>query len=69
MPIKSLRPLVFWPTFLILLAAVIASYINLEAFLSVANRLNTTILDNFSWLFSLGSLYLLVMAVIVYFSL
>ncbi|WP_249975761.1 BCCT family transporter [Vreelandella olivaria] len=68
MPIKSLRPLVFWPTFLVLLAAVIASYFNLEAFLTVANRLNAAILTNFSWLFSLGSLYLLVMAVIVYFS-
>ncbi|KAI1695057.1 BCCT, betaine/carnitine/choline family transporter domain-containing protein [Ditylenchus destructor] len=30
-----LRPLVFWPTFLILLAAVIASYIDLNAFLAV----------------------------------
>jgi choline-glycine betaine transporter len=68
MQTKSLRPLVFWPTFLVLLAAVIASYINLEAFLAVTSALNDAILTNFSWLFSLGSLYLLVMAVIVYFS-
>lgn len=68
MPMKSLRPLVFWPTFLVLFAAVIASYINLEAFLAVASGLNEAILNNFSWLFSLGSLYLLIMAVIVYFS-
>ncbi|OAL59296.1 MULTISPECIES: BCCT family transporter [unclassified Halomonas] len=68
MPIKTLRPLVFWPTFLVLFAAVIASYINLDAFLAVASGLNTAILNNFSWLFSIGSLYLLVMAVIVYFS-
>ncbi|MBT2785446.1 BCCT family transporter [Halomonas sp. ISL-106] len=65
---KTLRPLVFWPTFLVLFAAVIASYINLDAFLAVASGLNTAILNNFSWLFSIGSLYLLVMAVIVYFS-
>lgn len=64
----SLRPLVFWPTFLILLAAVIASYVDLDAFLAAASTLNSAILDNFSWLFSLGSLYLLAMAVIVYFS-
>ncbi|BBI52166.1 hypothetical protein HORIV_45870 [Vreelandella olivaria] len=68
MPIPSLRPLVFWPTFLVLFAAVIASYINLDAFLAVASGLNAAILNNFSWLFSIGSLYLLVMAVIVYFS-
>ncbi|GAA5173220.1 BCCT family transporter [Modicisalibacter zincidurans] len=64
----SLRPLVFWPTFLVLLAAVIASYIDLEAFLATASALNDAVLTNFSWLFSLGSLYLLIMAVIVYFS-
>ncbi|MCK0744501.1 BCCT family transporter [Chromohalobacter nigrandesensis] len=64
----SLRPLVFWPTFLVLLAAVIASYVNLDAFLATTSALNDAILDNFSWLFSLGSLYLLVLAVIVYFS-
>ncbi|OLO02769.1 BCCT family transporter [Salinicola socius] len=64
----SLRPLVFWPTFLVLLAAVVASYIDLDAFLATASALNDAVLDNFSWLFSLGSLYLLIMAVIVYFS-
>jgi len=64
----SLRPLVFWPTFLILLAAVIASYVDLDAFLATASALNDAVLTNFSWLFSLSSLYLLVMAVVVYFS-
>ncbi|WP_235039859.1 BCCT family transporter [Vreelandella profundi] len=64
----SLRPLVFWPTFLVLIAAVIASYVNLDAFLATASALNEAVLNNFSWLFSLGSLYLLIMAVIVYFS-
>lgn len=64
----SLRPLVFWPTFLVLMAAVIASYLNLEAFLATASALNDAILDRFSWLFSLGSLYLLILAVVVYFS-
>ncbi|MCP1314077.1 BCCT family transporter [Halomonas sp. 707D7] len=66
MPHQTLRPLVFWPTFLILLGAVVASYLDLEGFLVIANRLNASILENFSWLFSLGSLYLLIMAVIVY---
>ncbi|MCG7599835.1 BCCT family transporter [Halomonas sp. McH1-25] len=64
----ALRPLVFWPTFLILMAAVVASYVDLEAFLATASALNDAILDRFSWLFSLGSLYLLLLAVAVYFS-
>ena len=63
-----LRPLVFWPTFLLLLAAVIASYIDLNAFLAVCKQLNTMILDNFSWLFSAGSFFLVVLTGIVYFS-
>ena len=46
----SLRPLVFWPTFLILLAAVIASYVDLDAFLATASALNDAVLTNFSWL-------------------
>ncbi|WP_252979189.1 hypothetical protein [Pseudomonas cyclaminis] len=42
-----LRPLVFWPTFLILLAAVIASYVDLNAFLAVSKQLNNLILKTF----------------------
>ncbi|NNA88724.1 BCCT family transporter [Pseudomonas gessardii] len=63
-----LRPLVFWPTFLILLAAVIASYVDLTAFLAVSKQLNTVILQNLSWLFSAGSFAMLVLTAIVYFS-
>ncbi|GED21526.1 BCCT family transporter [Halomonas halmophila] len=64
----SLRPLVFWPTFIVLMVAVVASYVDLDAFLASTSALNDAVLANFSWLFSLGSCYLLVMAVIVYFS-
>ena len=65
---EKIRPLVFWPSFLILMAAVIMSFINLEGFLETAGSLNETLLSNFSWLFSLGSFYLLVLIVVVYFS-
>ena len=60
-----LRPLVFWPTFLILLAAVIASYVDLNAFLTVSKQLNSVILKNFSWLFSAGSFAMVVLTAIV----
>ncbi len=64
----SVRHGVFWPTFIVLLAAVVASYVNLEGFLSVVSTANTWVLDKFAWLYSLGGLYLLVLAALVYFS-
>ncbi len=44
------------------------SFVNLEGFLKTTEALNSTLLSNFSWLFSLGSFYLLVLIVAVYFS-
>ncbi|WP_438764514.1 BCCT family transporter [Kushneria sp. TE3] len=64
----SIRPWVFWPVFLVLLAAVVTSFVNLEGFVSVAGALNTFVLSHFSWLFSLGSFYLLVLGIIIYVS-
>ena len=64
----KIRPLVFWPSFLILMAAVVMSFIDLDGFLSVTKSLNATLLDRFSWFFSLGSFYLLMLIVVVYFS-
>lgn len=64
----KIRPLVFWPSFLILMAAVIMSFIDLDGFLRVTESLNATLLDRFSWFFSLGSFYLLILIVVVYFS-
>ena len=64
----SIRPLVFWPSFLVLMGAVVASYVDLDQFIASTTSLNGTLLDNFSWLFSLGSLYLLMLALVVYFS-
>lgn len=65
---EKIRPLVFWPTFLLLTAAVVLSFVDLERFLAVTKALNGRLLANFSWLFSLGSFYLLLLIVFVYFS-
>lgn len=62
------RHAVFWPTAIVLVAAVVTSAVNLEAFLTVVTAIHHWILDHFSWMYSLGALYLLVLAVIVYFS-
>ncbi len=64
----KIRPLVFWPSFLILTSAVIMSFVDLEGFLRVTVALNDMILDRFSWLFSLGSFYLVMLIAFVYFS-
>ena len=61
----KIRPLVFWPSFLILMAAVVTSFVDLEGFLRVTKSLNATVLESFSWLFSLGSFYLLSLIVVV----
>ncbi len=65
---EKIRPLVFWPSFLILMAAVIMSFVDLDGFLRVTVTLNDAILDRFSWLFSLGSFYMVVLITFVYFS-
>lgn len=65
---KSIRPLVFFPTFLILISALLLSLFDLDKFTSVTTALNNKVLENFSWLFSLGSFYLLVLIAITYFS-
>ncbi|BAU72503.1 BCCT family transporter [Metapseudomonas furukawaii] len=63
-----LRPLVFWPTFLILLAAVVASYLDLSLFLAISKGLNALILDNLAWLFCIAALGMVILALAVYFS-
>ena len=57
-----LRPLVFWPTFLILLAAVVASYLDLSLFLVISKGLNALILDNLAWLFCIAALGMVILA-------
>ena len=64
---KSLRPLVFFPTFIILVGALILSLVNLELFTQYTKIANNFVLSHFSWLFSLGSFYLLMLKHYVFF--
>lgn len=65
---RNIRPLVFWPTFTVLMAAVVLSLVDLVQFLNITKAANDAILTNFSWLFSAGSFYLVVLAAVAYFS-
>ena len=60
--------MVFWPTFLLLGAALVMSVIDLQSLLAIAGGFNSWILTRFSWLFSLTSLAMLLLCIWVYFS-
>ncbi|MFK8041045.1 BCCT family transporter [Congregibacter sp.] len=64
----NLRPLVFWPTFTILMLAVAFSIVDLERFLQITRSMNDTILEQFGWLFSYGSFYLVLLTAAAYLS-
>ncbi|MDG3086205.1 BCCT family transporter [Vibrio hannami] len=64
----ALRLKVFIPPLVILLFAVCASFINLDVFLSYTTAINNWILDNFSWLFSGGSLLMVLTLLVVFIS-
>ncbi len=63
---KHVRPLVFFPTFFILISAIIASFIDLDAFLKCASAINNYLLSHFAWFLSSMSLMMVVTAAIVY---
>ncbi len=65
---STLRPWVFWPTFLILIGALVASYVNMAGFLATTQAMTGFVLKHFSWVFSLGSFLMVVLIVVVYLS-
>ncbi|MDQ0243709.1 choline-glycine betaine transporter [Bacillus fengqiuensis] len=65
---KNLKHSVFWPPFLLLIAAAFLSFFNREAFIKITTDANNWLLANVGWLFSLGGLLMLVTVVGVYFS-
>jgi len=65
---KNLRHSVFWPPFLLLIAAAVFSFTNKEGFIKMATDANNWLLANVGWLFSLGGLIMLLTVVGVYFS-
>ena len=65
---KKIKPMVFFPPVILLLAAVIMSFVNKDGFGKAVNDANTWILVNFGWLFSLSGIIFLVIVVGLYFS-
>lgn len=64
----AIRPLVFWPPFILLITAVIISLVDMDQFLSVTTGINNWILSSFSWLFSLATLAMVLTLAAIFFS-
>ncbi len=65
---NDIKHSVFWPPFLLLLAAMVFSFIDLAHFLRVVTNINDWILDTFAWLFSFSTLCLLLSLIATFFS-
>jgi glycine betaine transporter len=65
---KNIRHSVFWPPFLLLIAAALFSFFNKEGFIKLASDGNNWLLANVGWLFSIGGMIMLVTVIGVYFS-
>ncbi|MEM9023259.1 MAG: BCCT family transporter, partial [Bacteroidota bacterium] len=60
---RQLRHGVFWPPFLLLILAVVASRLEPVGFLDTVKAANNWILDHFSWLFNVGTLLMVLVCV------
>lgn len=65
---KGLKPLVFWPPFILILGVVALSQFSYETFANVMNGLSVWIFTNFAWAFQIVSLGLVILCVALYFS-
>ncbi|MGX1191853.1 BCCT family transporter [Metabacillus sp. SLBN-84] len=65
---KSLKHWVFWPPFLLVLAASIVSFTNKNTFINITTGANDWVIANVGWVFSLAGLFMVVVCVGVYFS-
>jgi glycine betaine transporter len=65
---KSLRPLVFWPPFVVLILVCLFSLIDPEAMIGHISRLNSAMMGEFGWLFSVGALVFFLLCLVVYVS-
>ena len=65
---KRIKPLAFYPPFLLLLAAVALNFADQETFNSWTTQAHVWVIDNFGQLYCAGALVMLVVSVAVFFS-
>lgn len=61
----NIRPIVFWVPMILLVAGLVISLVVGESFSSVLDRVNTALLSNFGWLYSLTTLVVLLVCAAV----
>ena len=65
---KNVKAGVFWPPFLLLIAAMVLCFYDLKTFQATVNTANTWLLSNFTWLFTSSALAMVFTIVWAYFS-
>lgn len=65
---KQIKPLVFWPPFLLLLGAVAYSLLRPREFIALMEVANGLIIAKFGWLFNAGTFFMLLVAIALWFS-
>ncbi|MEO9474198.1 MAG: BCCT family transporter [Cyclobacteriaceae bacterium] len=65
---QRLNPIKFWPPVILLVATLLFSLYDRDAFLAATKTANSWILDNFSWLFSWSVLLIVFLILVIYFS-
>ncbi|MBS3971001.1 MAG: BCCT family transporter [Clostridia bacterium] len=65
---NSIKPLVFWPPFLLLLGAVIFSFVNEAGFAAMTTGANNWLIENFGWAFSMTGFLMVLIVLVIYFS-
>lgn len=65
---QTIKHLVFWPPFLVLLGIVVLSFVNNDLFLKVIDGANNWIMVNFGWLFLTGPLFMVFLCIYLLFS-
>jgi choline-glycine betaine transporter len=65
---KKLKPWVFYPPFILLLAVIVLHFVNKDAFTQLLTDGYTWVLATFGWLFAVAPFLMLITCVVVYFS-
>jgi choline-glycine betaine transporter len=65
---NTLRYKIFLPPLFLLICAVLASFLNLSAFLAITTIINNWILNTFDWLFSAGAFIMVMTCIAVFMS-
>ena len=65
---KNIKPVTFYPPFLLVLAVIVLNFVNEQAFTSVLTNAYSCVINTTGWFVSLMACFMLVLCAVVYFS-